>query len=78
MLTRPTYSSHTTPSTTWDTATISKMGHMIVVGLQKLRDLRQNPSVGSMPSTPNRARDKATHSVAGSWHTPVITITWPN
>jgi hypothetical protein len=34
---RTSYSSHTTPSTLRDMGTISKMGHMIAVGLPMLR-----------------------------------------
>jgi hypothetical protein len=56
----PSYSSHTTPSTARDKATISKMGHTIVVGLPKLRVLRQNPPVGSALPRANRVRDKVT------------------
>jgi hypothetical protein len=37
MSTRPSCYSHTMPSTPRDTATIFKMGHMIVVGLPMLR-----------------------------------------
>jgi hypothetical protein len=46
-----------------------KMGHMIVVGLPKLRLLRKNPSVGSAPPRANRTRDKATQRVVSSRHT---------
>jgi hypothetical protein len=45
------------------------MGHTIVVGLTKLRILRQNLPVGSAPPRANRARDKVTQRVANSWHT---------
>jgi hypothetical protein len=48
------------PSIVWDTATVSKMGHMIVMGLPKLRVLRENPLVGSVPPRAIRARDKVT------------------
>jgi hypothetical protein len=58
-----------TPSTTRDTTTISKMGLTIVVGLLKLKVRRQNHPVGSAPPRANRARDKATQTVASSWHT---------
>jgi hypothetical protein len=56
----PSYSSHTMPSIVRDTTTVSKMGHTIVVGLLKLRVLRQNPPVRSIPPRANRVRDKAT------------------
>jgi hypothetical protein len=39
MFTCPSYS-HAMPSTSRDIATVSKMGHTIVVGLPKLRVLR--------------------------------------
>jgi hypothetical protein len=67
--TRPSYSSHTIPSTSWDTATISNMGNMIIVGLPKLRVLRQNLSIRSVPPRANRVRDKTTQRVASNWHT---------
>jgi hypothetical protein len=57
------------PSTSWDMATVSKMGHTIAVGLPMLRVLRKSPPVGSAPPRANIARDKATQSVASSWHT---------
>jgi hypothetical protein len=39
---------------------------MIIVGLPKLRVLRQNLPVGSAPPRANRARDKVTEMVASS------------
>jgi hypothetical protein len=55
------------PTTTQDTENISKTGPMIVVGLSKLRVLRQNPSVGSALPKANRVGDKATQRMASSW-----------
>jgi hypothetical protein len=46
--------------------TISKMGHMIIVGLLMLRVLRQNPSDGSVQPRANIARDEETQGVASS------------
>jgi hypothetical protein len=69
MFTCPAYSSHTTPSTSRDMTTVSKMGHMIVVGLPKLKVLRQNPPDGSVSPKVNRVRDKVTQRVASSWYT---------
>jgi hypothetical protein len=63
-------SSHITPTTSWDTTTVSKMGLMIVVGLLKRWVLRQNPSAGSVQPTTNRVRDKVTQRVASSWRYP--------
>jgi hypothetical protein len=59
-------SSHIGPSTTWDMATICKIGLMIVVGLPKLMVQRQNPLVKSTPPRANRVRDKATERVPNS------------
>jgi hypothetical protein len=69
MFTRPFYSSHTMPSTSWGMTTVSKMGHTIAVDLPKLRVLRQNPPDWSVPRKTNRARDKMTQRVANSWNT---------
>jgi hypothetical protein len=66
--TRPSCSSHITPSTPRDTTTISKMGHMIVVVLPILRVRRQNSLVGSEPLRATRARDEARQRVASKWH----------
>jgi hypothetical protein len=57
------------PSIMKDMATVSKTGHTIIVGLPKLRVIRQNPPVRSAPPRANRARDIATQRVASSWHT---------
>jgi hypothetical protein len=59
-------SSHDAPSTSWDMITISKTGPMIVVGLQQLKVLSQNPPVGSESARANRARDEATQRVSSS------------
>jgi hypothetical protein len=60
-------SSHIMPITiAWDTTTVSKIGPMIVVGLPKLRVLRQNPPPGSTPPRANRGKDKATQRVVSS------------
>jgi hypothetical protein len=77
MFTCQSCSSHTTPSTSKDTATISKMGHMIVVGLPMLRVRRRNLQVGSEPPRETRVRDKATQRLTSSWriHSP-IKETW--
>jgi hypothetical protein len=56
------------PSTPRDMAIISKMGHMITVGLPMLRVRRRNPLDGSELPKATRARDEATQGVAGSWH----------
>jgi hypothetical protein len=56
------------PSTARDMATISKMGHMIAMGLPKLRVLKQNPLDGLAPPRANKVRDKVTQRVASSWH----------
>jgi hypothetical protein len=73
MFTRPSYSSHTTPSTMQDMAIISKMGPTTAVGLLKLMVLRQNPPVGSAPPRANRAMDKATQKdyPGGFLHSPL-------
>jgi hypothetical protein len=55
------------PYTSWDTTTVSKTGHMIVVGLSMLRVQRLNPPVESEPPSAPRARDEATQEVASSW-----------
>jgi hypothetical protein len=68
MFTRPSYSSHTTPSTPRNTTTVSKMGHTIVVGLLMLRVRRRNPPVKSELLIAIRVRGEATHGVASSWH----------
>jgi hypothetical protein len=44
-------------------------GPTIIMGLLKLRVLRQNPPVGSVPPKENGVRDKVTQRVASSWHT---------
>jgi hypothetical protein len=60
-------SSHVVPTmTARDTTTISKMVPMFVMGLPKLRVLRQNPLARSAPPRANIARDKATQRVASS------------
>jgi hypothetical protein len=51
-----------------DTTTVSQMGLTIAEGPAKLRVLRENPLVGSMPPRANIVRDKATQSVANSLH----------
>jgi hypothetical protein len=53
-----------------DTATVYKTGPMIVVGLPKLRILRQHPIVGSAPPRVNSAKDKMIQRVASSWRYP--------
>jgi hypothetical protein len=60
MLTRLPDFLHVVPSTSQDMKTISKTGSMIDVGLPKLKILRQNLPVGSVPLRANRVRDKAT------------------
>jgi hypothetical protein len=55
-----------TPFTLRDTATISKMGHTIVVGLPMLRVRSQNPPVESEPPRATRVRDKVTQGMASS------------
>jgi hypothetical protein len=65
--TRPSYSSHTMPSTSRDTTTMSKTGHMIVVGLPMLRVLRQHPLVGSELPRATSARDEATQRMYNNW-----------
>jgi hypothetical protein len=62
--------SHDVPATSRDTTIVSKMGPMIVVGLQQLRVQRQNPPAGSTLPRANGARDEATQRVANSWHIP--------
>jgi hypothetical protein len=52
--------------TSRDTATVSKMGPMIVMGLPKLRGLSQNPPAGSAQPRAKRVRDKVTQRVASS------------
>jgi hypothetical protein len=64
----PPYSSRIMPSTSRDMTTISKMGHTITMGLPMLRVQRRNLPDGSEPPRATRARDKATHGVATSWH----------
>jgi hypothetical protein len=61
-------SSRVTPSTLRDTTTISKMGHMIIVGPPMLRVHRQNPLDGSEPPRATRVRDEATQGVATTWN----------
>jgi hypothetical protein len=56
------------PSTPRDMAIVSKMGHMITVGLPMLRVQRRNPLDGSELPKATRARDEATQGVASSWH----------
>jgi hypothetical protein len=54
--------------TAWDMVNVSQMGLMIVVGLPKLRVLRQNLPVRSAPPRANKVREKETQRVANSWH----------
>jgi hypothetical protein len=68
MFTWPSYSSHTTPSTPWDMATISKMGHMIIVGLPIIRVQRHNLPVGLELPRATKVRDEATQGMASGWH----------
>jgi hypothetical protein len=56
------------PATSRDTPIVSKIGPRIVVGLPKLRVLRQNPSIRLAPPKANNARDKVTQRVVISWH----------
>jgi hypothetical protein len=67
MFTHLPVSSHVMPVTSRDAATISKMGPTIIVGLLKLRVLRQNLSARLAPPRANRARSKVTQRVANSW-----------
>jgi hypothetical protein len=67
MFTRLPDSLHVMPSTSWDTAIVSKMGPTIVVGLPKLRVLRKNLPTRSVPPRANRARDKVTQWMSSSW-----------
>jgi hypothetical protein len=55
-----------TPFILRDTATISKMGHTIIVGLPMLMVRSQNPPVGSEPPRASRVRDKVTKGMASS------------
>jgi hypothetical protein len=64
----PPCTPHIMPSTSRDMATISKMGHTIIVGLPTLRVRRQNPPDGSQPPRASIARDEATQGVSTSWH----------
>jgi hypothetical protein len=54
------------PTTSQDTANVSKMGPTIAEGPADLGVRRQNPSVGSAPPRANKARDKATQGMASS------------
>jgi hypothetical protein len=65
--TRHPNSSHDTPSTSWDTTTISKMGPIIAEGPANLRVPRQNPPVRLKPLRATRVRDEATQRVASIW-----------
>jgi hypothetical protein len=77
MFTHPSCSSHIMPSTPRDTKAVSKIGHMITVGLPKFRVRRQNPSDESEPPRATRVRDEATQGVDSSWHIPSpIDGTW--
>jgi hypothetical protein len=60
-------SSRITPSTSRDTATVSKTGHTIIVGLPVLRVRSRNLLDGSEPPRTIRARDEATQRVTTSW-----------
>jgi hypothetical protein len=64
----PPCTPHITPSTLRDMATISKMGHTIIMGLPTLRVRRQNPPDGSRLPRASIARDEATQGVSTSWH----------
>jgi hypothetical protein len=46
------------------------MGPTIVMGLPKLKVLRQNLTVGSVPPKANKASDKATQRMASNWRYP--------
>jgi hypothetical protein len=65
MFTRPSCSSHTTPSTQRDMTTVYKMGHTITVGLSMLRVQRQNPPAGSELSRATRERERQSDTRGG-------------
>jgi hypothetical protein len=63
----PSRGHYTSQKGSLPSATVSKTGLTIAVGLLELRVRRKNPPVNSASPKANRARDKVTHRMASSW-----------